>query len=68
MTQKDQNMVIEMIEELTVWENRICGWRAELKKLLIKEAARRKQNPDRAKEFFIKRGVRKQLRQQLNNQ
>jgi len=47
MTQKEQNIIIGMIEELTVWEARAREWRGELTAILQKEEAPRRK---RAKE------------------
>jgi hypothetical protein len=50
MTQKEQNIIVDMIEELTVWEARMRERRGELIEILKKEKAPR---PKRKREELI---------------
>ena len=67
MTQKDQNNILGMVEELTVWENRVAQWKGELIDILSKENAPKKRQTNKdliqdTYDSFLKRAARKEAR------
>jgi len=65
MTQKEQNIIIGMIGDLTAWEAKAREWRGELTAILQKEGSPRRKPVKRPTlvEDMLKRHARKMARE-----